>query len=119
MRTVLPGGIIYILESSDDNETRIEEARTHEGGKLTDAIARGDIIMADTLEERTQKLGCDPAVLQPTVDEYNAMAGAGKDELTSPCFTLRVPHHGRCADRHPVPGAASRWLHHRGSAGGQ
>jgi len=77
-----PDGIMYILESSDDNETPIEEARTHEGGKLTDAIARGDVIMADTLEEMAQKLGCDPAVLQATVDEYNAMVDAGKDELT-------------------------------------
>ncbi len=75
-------GIMYILESSDENETPIEEARTHEGGKLTDAIARGDVIYAETLDEMAEKLGCNAATLKATVDEYNAMVDAGKDEVT-------------------------------------
>ena len=51
---------------SDDNSVEIE---------------KGWIIKADTIEELAQKLGRDPVALKATIDEYNAMAKAGKDTL--------------------------------------
>lgn len=35
---------------------------------------------ADTIEELAGKIGCDPAVLKKTVDDWNAAVAAGKDE---------------------------------------
>jgi fumarate reductase flavoprotein subunit len=47
------------------------------------ALDRGttELFEADTVEELAGKMGCDPAVLRATVDEYNAFCEKGHDDL--------------------------------------
>ncbi len=52
-------------------------------GEIQAAIDNGstEVAAADSLEELAGKMGCDPAVLRATVDEYNAACAKGHDEL--------------------------------------
>lgn len=47
------------------------------------ALDRGtaELFEADTVEELAGKMGCDPAVLRETVDEYNRFCEKGHDDL--------------------------------------
>lgn len=50
------------------------------------------VIIADTIEELAQGIGCDPAVLKKTVDTYNSYCENGRDEemLKPPQFLKKI-----------------------------
>ncbi|MCH1919921.1 FAD-dependent oxidoreductase [Shewanella sp. A3A] len=47
--------------------------------ELDKAIAKGDVVKANTIAELAKKLGMDPKVLQASVDKNNQMAAAHED----------------------------------------
>jgi fumarate reductase flavoprotein subunit len=51
--------------------------------ELNAALERGstEIFVADSVEELSQKIGIDPAVLKATVGEYNSFCAKGHDDL--------------------------------------
>ena len=70
----------YILESGDGNFVDLDEAVSGDGFTFDYLEENGYIYVGETLEELAGKLGIDPAVLQATVDDFNAAVDAGADE---------------------------------------
>lgn len=70
----------YILESGDGNFTALKDAVSGDGFSFDYLEENGFIVVGETLEELAKKLEMDPAVLQETVDTFNADVEKGKDE---------------------------------------
>lgn len=47
---------------------------------VADALERGDIKKADTLEELAEMLGLDPEIFTKSVEDWNATCAKGSDE---------------------------------------
>ena len=81
---------VLLPTQSDRNRIPITDADTliDNGGlvsadwlaEVEDAVARGAVKKADTLEELAEMLTLDPAVLKKAVEEYNEMCAKGVDE---------------------------------------
>ena len=75
-----PDGLMYIVESAADYD--IETAKTMNGVSYRVTEEEGDMLIADTLDELAEKIGCDPETLKATMAAYNAAVDAGVDEAT-------------------------------------
>ncbi len=86
------GGVMYAIESADGNPGTYDQMLTHDGRTYTKAIADGDLLSAPTLKELAVKIGADPAVLQATLDEYNANVEnhTAKDSLGRTTFKNKI-----------------------------
>ena len=69
----------YILESGDGTFVDLDQAVSGDGFSFDYLEENGFIVVGETLEELAGKLGMDPAVLQATVDSFNASVDAGED----------------------------------------
>lgn len=83
-------GLMYIVESADDNAPSIDEAKTTDGVPFREAEANGDLFIADTIEELAKKIGADPANLKKTFDDFNASVDKGKDEFGRTLFSTKL-----------------------------
>ncbi len=74
------------LEQTDDQMWLIVDSSQIAGddtrtAQIESLIADGHTVKGDTLEELAEQIGVDPAVLQATVDKYNAGMESGEDEF--------------------------------------
>lgn len=69
----------YILESGDGDFVDLDQAVSGDGFSFDYLEENGFIVVGETLEELAGKLNMDPAVLQATVDSYNASVDSGED----------------------------------------
>lgn len=83
-------GVMYILESGDGNAVDPDELLTGDGHKARDAEAQGYLLIADTLEEMAEKIGCDAETLKATVDSFNAAVEAGEDEFGRKLYSTKL-----------------------------
>ena len=83
-------GMMYIIESADGNFIPLDVATTADGIPASEAEANGDIFVGQTLEELANKIGCDPAALQATVDAFNASVDTGADDYERILFTTKL-----------------------------
>lgn len=103
-------GLMYILESGDGDAVDPDELMTGDGYPARQAEAEGYLLIADTLEEMAEKIGCDYATLQATVDAFNEAVTKGRGRVRPqavlhpadqgpldrlPPGSLRASHHGR------------------------
>ena len=51
---------------------------------------QGYIIIADTLDEMAEKLGCDAETLKATVDTFNASVDSGEDEFGRTLYSVKL-----------------------------
>ncbi|MDF2949059.1 MAG: flavocytochrome c [Sedimentibacter sp.] len=84
------GGMMYIVESADDNAPSIVEGKTTDGTPFKDAEANGDIFIADTIAELAEKIGANPENLQNTFDKFNASVESGTDEFGRTLFSVKL-----------------------------
>lgn len=83
-------GIMYILESGDGNATDPDELMTGDGYPAREAEAEGYLLIADTLEEMAEKIGCPYEDLQATVDAFNAAVEAGEDDFGRKLYSTQL-----------------------------
>ncbi|MDL2217273.1 flavocytochrome c [Christensenellaceae bacterium OttesenSCG-928-M15] len=86
------GGIMYAIESADGNPGNYDQMQTNDGRSYTKAIADGDLISADTVEELAALIGADASNLQAALDEYNANVekGAKEDQFGRTTFINKI-----------------------------
>lgn len=70
----------YFIESADGDYKDVSTAISADGFTFKYLEEKGFIVIGDTLSDLAGKLGMDPAVLQATVDKFNACVEAGADE---------------------------------------
>ncbi len=70
----------YFIESGDGSYVDIATAISADGFTFEYLEDNGYIVVGSTVAELAGKLGMDAAVLQSTIDEFNACVDAGKDE---------------------------------------
>lgn len=85
-----PDAMFYFLESADGDYTDIETAKTADGFTFKEMEEQGYIIVADTLDEMAEKLGCDAETLKATVDAFNASVDSGKDEFGRTLYSVKL-----------------------------
>ena len=86
------------LEQTDDQMWLIVDSSQIAGddtrtAQIESLIADGHTVKGETIEELAEQIGVDPAVLQATVDKYNAGMESGEDEFgkaTDPNATISV-----------------------------
>ena len=83
-------GMMYILESGDGNAVDPDELLTGDGHKARDAEAQGYLLIADTLEEMAEKIGCDAETLKATVASFNEAVKAGEDEFGRKLYSTEL-----------------------------
>ena len=83
-------GVMNILESGDGDAVDPDELLTGDGYPAREAEAEGYLLIADTLEEMAEKIGCDYATLQATVDSFNAAVKAGEDEFGRKLYSTEL-----------------------------
>ena len=83
-------GVMYILESGDGNAVDPDELLTGDGHKARDAEAQGYLLIADTLEEMAEKIGCDAETLKATVASFNEAVKAGEDEFGRKLYSTEL-----------------------------
>ena len=83
-------GLMYILESGDGNAVDPDELLTGDGHKARDAEAQGYLLIADTLEEMAEKIGCDAETLKATVASFNEAVKAGEDEFGRKLYSTEL-----------------------------
>lgn len=74
----------------DSSQIAGDDSRT---AQIESLIADGHTVIGETLEELAEQIGVDPAVLQATVEKYNAGMENGEDEFgkaTDPNATISV-----------------------------
>ena len=74
------------LEQTDDQMWLIVDSSQIAGddtrtAQIESLIADGHTVKGETLEELAEQINVDPAVLQATVDKYNAGMESGEDEF--------------------------------------
>ena len=57
-----------------------KECKTSNGLSVDEMVEKGPVLRADTLEALAEQMGADPAVLTATVERFNAIVDAGKDD---------------------------------------
>lgn len=82
--------MFYFLESADGDYTDVEKAMTADGFTFQSMEEQGFIIIADTLDEMAEKLGCDAATLKATVDTFNASVDSGEDEFGRTLYSTKL-----------------------------
>ena len=86
-----PDGMFYFLESADgDGYVDIATAKTADGFDFAKMEEEGYIIVADTLDEMAEKLGCDAETLKATVDAFNASVESGEDEFGRTLYSTKL-----------------------------
>ncbi len=70
----------YFIESGDGSYVDVATAISADGFTFKYLEDNGYIVVGETVAELAGKLGMDAAVLQNTIDEFNACVDAGKDE---------------------------------------
>ena len=83
-------GLMYILESGDGNAVDPDELMTGDGVPARQAEEEGYLLIADTLEEMAEKIGCSYETLQATVDAFNAAVDAGEDEFGRKLYSTKL-----------------------------
>lgn len=83
-------GLMYILESGDGDAVDPDELMTGDGYPAREAEAEGYLLIADTLEEMAEKIGCDYATLQATVDAFNEAVTKGEDEFGRKLYSTQL-----------------------------
>lgn len=85
-----PDTMFYFLESADGDYTDVETALTADGFTFQEMEEQGYIIVADTLDEMAEKLGCDAETLKATVDTFNASVDSGEDEFGRTLYSVKL-----------------------------
>ena len=85
-----PDAMFYFLESADGDYTDVETALTADGFTFQEMEEQGYIIIADTLDEMAEKLGCDAETLKATVDTFNASVDSGEDEFGRTLYSVKL-----------------------------
>lgn len=89
-----PDAIFYMLESGDGKgyvDIKDPEWRSADGFTFEYLEKNGYIIVADTLDEMAEKLGCDKATLQATVDIFNnCVDGKETDEFGRTLYSVKL-----------------------------
>ena len=85
-----PDQMFYFLESADGDYVDVKSAITADGFTFQQMEEEGYIIVADTLDEMAEKLGCDAATLKATVDTFNASVDSGEDAFGRTLFTTKL-----------------------------
>ena len=89
-----PDAIFYMLESGDGKgyvDIKDPEWRSADGFTFEYLEKNGYIIVADTLDEMAEKLGCDKATLQATVDTFNnCVDGKETDEFGRTLYSVKL-----------------------------
>ena len=83
-------GLMYILESGDGDATDPDELMTGDGYPAREAEAEGYLLIADTLEEMAEKIGCSYETLQATVDAFNESVDAGEDQFGRKLYSTKL-----------------------------
>lgn len=84
-------GIMYIVESANGSMTLpVDEMTLADGTPVLDAVASGDTLMGETIEELAAAIGCDPATLQATFDSFNAAVEAKTDEFGRELYSEKL-----------------------------
>ncbi len=82
-------GMMYILESGDGNAVDPDELMTGDGHPARQAEAEGYLLIADTLEEMAEKIGCPVEDLKATIESFNAAVEAGEDEFGRKLYSTK------------------------------
>ena len=89
-----PDAIFYMLESGDGKgyvDIKDPEWRSADGFTFEYLEKNGYIIVADTLDEMAEKLGCDKSTLQATVDTFNnCVDGKETDEFGRTLYSVKL-----------------------------
>lgn len=89
-----PDAIFYMLESGDGKgyvDIKDPEWRSADGFTFEYLEKNGYIIVADTLDEMAEKLGCDKATLQATIDTFNnCVDGKETDEFGRTLYSVKL-----------------------------
>ncbi|MBS5451219.1 MAG: FAD-dependent oxidoreductase [Coriobacteriia bacterium] len=88
-----PDKMFYFLESGDGagyKDIHDPEWRSDDGFTFEYLEQNGYIVWDDTLEGLAGKLGMDPATLQATVDDFNAIVDSGNDPLGRALFSTKL-----------------------------
>ena len=88
-----PDKMFYFLESGDGagyKDIHDPEWRSDDGFTFDYLEQNGYIVWDDTLEGLAGKLGMDPATLQATVDDFNAIVDSGNDPLGRTLFSTKL-----------------------------
>jgi flavocytochrome c len=85
-----PDAMFYFLESADGDYTDVKTALTADGFTFQEMEEQGYIIIADTLDEMAEKLGCDAETLKATVDTFNASVDSGEDEFGRTLYSVKL-----------------------------
>ena len=89
-----PDAIFYMLESGDGKgyvDIKDPEWRSADGFTFEYLEKNGYIVVADTLDEMAEKLGCDKATLQATVDAFNnCVDGKETDEFGRTLYSVKL-----------------------------
>ncbi len=85
-----PDAMFYFLESADGDYTDVETALTADGFTFKEMEEQGYIIIAETLDEMAEKLGCDAETLKATVDTFNASVDSGEDEFGRTLYSIKL-----------------------------
>ncbi len=80
----------FFIESADGDYTDVKEAVTADGFTFQQMEEEGYIYIADTIEELATKIGCDPATLKATVDEFNKSVDGAADPFGRTLFSTKL-----------------------------
>lgn len=80
----------FFIESADGDYTDVKTAVTADGFTFQQMEEEGYIYIADTIEELADKIGCDPATLKATVDEFNASVDGAADPFGRTLFSTKL-----------------------------
>lgn len=84
-----PDSCIYTICDGQVYPTGDEE--NLDGIPINKMVESGEIMKADSVEELAKMIGCDPVVLQQTIDDYNAaLAGEKEDEFGRTLFNMPI-----------------------------
>ena len=68
------------------NDCTIVGERNEVGEKIEDLVAQGKILKGDTVADLAAKMGCDPAVLEKTIADFNGVVANGNDPFGRKVF---------------------------------
>lgn len=88
-----PDSMFYMLESGDGAgyvDITDPDWRSADGFTFDYLKENGYIVVADTLEELAEELGCDYDTLQATVDAFNESVDTGKDEFGRTLYSTKL-----------------------------
>ncbi len=83
-------GMMYILESGDGDAVPLDTMKTADGEPIRNAEKEGYVLIADTIPEMAQKIGCDAQTLQATIDTFNKSVSAKKDGFGRQLYSTKL-----------------------------